>query len=560
MFSRKSYDVSKSQTVARDRDISSNPDNAIEDPDRTTRVHSAVLNHLENPKLLGRVLKQGACVNVTDHHGQSPLHLAVEQGYLHCVTKLLKHKATVNAFGTSGYQYDSPLMIAARHGYGDIMVQLIKAGALVNLANSKGEVPLHHASSHGHPRCIEILLENKAKANYPDQEGTTPLNKAIQGRAELKAVQNLIKGKANVNQTDRLGRTSLHFVAMNGTSEVAQLLIKAGAELDKFDKTFLTPFVISINNNNAEVLKSLIHSGCDRHTIDGLNGTALALAALKGHNACVKVLVGAGEDLDEFGFFSLTPLMAASYESHLDVVETLLERGADPNVVSRMGLHSLLVAMSRVTPHNVRRRQKIVVRLIQWGADVNYHVPSTLDGYFVTSQISDKCCPVSLSIKEGLLSFLEMLLIAGGSVSCPEVADLLGRATLEKNDTKAAHDIVRTHFCRPLSLKDTCRSIIRGCLGRNARQKARYLPIANPLVEYLQFADIEENEVKLADTMQANTTLSTPIVSVLPCSLGALQGTFLHDTIREPIMAASSGEPCNCKVCQKIASMVAAAE
>ena len=55
----------------------------------------------------------------------------------------------------------------------------------------------------------------------------------------------LLRLGANVNRTDILGRTSLHYAAQHDSANAARLLIAAGANLDLRDWKDRTPLIIA---------------------------------------------------------------------------------------------------------------------------------------------------------------------------------------------------------------------------------------------------------------------------------------------------------------------------
>ncbi|WP_353289127.1 ankyrin repeat domain-containing protein [Wolbachia endosymbiont (group A) of Pogonocherus hispidulus] len=68
-------------------------------------------------------------VNVKNDEGNTPLHLAVEEGNLEAVKHLIEKGAGINAVNRYGY---TPLRIAAYKGSTDIAVYLVEKGANVS--------------------------------------------------------------------------------------------------------------------------------------------------------------------------------------------------------------------------------------------------------------------------------------------------------------------------------------------------------------------------------------------------------------------------------------------
>lgn len=91
-------------------------------------------------------------MDIFDHEGRSPLHLAAEFGSLEICRLLLKAKAFVNSKTKPGW---SALHFAAQKGHLELVQDLIKThGATVDSLTMKKQTPLHLAATAGE---IEVL-------------------------------------------------------------------------------------------------------------------------------------------------------------------------------------------------------------------------------------------------------------------------------------------------------------------------------------------------------------------------------------------------------------------
>ncbi len=83
----------------------------------------------------------------------------------------------------------------------------------------------------------------------------------------------------NLNNNVNL-QTALHISLESGHTDVAKYLIECGAELELTDKIGRTPFLYSARYGNFEILKLLLERGADPKVVDGFNETALHLSVV----------------------------------------------------------------------------------------------------------------------------------------------------------------------------------------------------------------------------------------------------------------------------------------
>lgn len=169
--------------------------------------------------------------------GETPLHEAVKNNKIEKIKKLLKDKGTdINAQDTYG---DTPLHLASNNGYLDIVKFLVEKGANINIKSKSGDNPLGEAILYRKLEVFKFLLE--AWKNPPIQELNDLLYTASrQGNTE--AVSSLIKkGIKNVNIKDDRGNTPLHIAALNAHIELAILLIEQGADINAKNNESNTP-------------------------------------------------------------------------------------------------------------------------------------------------------------------------------------------------------------------------------------------------------------------------------------------------------------------------------
>lgn len=212
----------------------------------------------------------------------------------------------------------------------------IIAGTLVGLVSTLG-FTLWLAASSGDTRVADAAMRN-----------------------DLEAVRTLLKQAADANSSQGDGMTALHWAAMNGNPEMAQLLIYAGATV--------------------------------KATTRIAGYTPLYLAAQYGHAKVVDVLLKAGADAKSPALDGITPLMMAASSGDPDTIKALLEYGGDVNAKEASnGQTAIDFAAAFDRPDAV----KILAR---YGADLN-HKSNLITRVY--NEITDRNAPPPANAQNG---------------------------------------------------------------------------------------------------------------------------------------------------------------
>jgi ankyrin repeat protein len=150
------------------------------------------------------------------------------------------------------------------------------------------------------------------------------------------AVRDLLKHAADVNAAQGDGMTALHWAALKGDAEMADLLIYAGANLKATTRLGgYTPLYMAAKSGSATVVARLLKAGADPKVSTSLGLTPLMMAALAGSPEAVKLLLDGGADPNatetEHG---QTALSFAAAFNQPDAIKMLAEHGADVNTAS----------------------------------------------------------------------------------------------------------------------------------------------------------------------------------------------------------------------------------
>jgi len=148
-------------------------------------------------------------------------------------------------------------------------------------------------------------------------------------RDDVKAVEEAIRLKADVNAAQSDGATAMHWAAHYGDLPIAEALIKAGANVNVVEEGGVTPLALAATNGDAAMAGRLIRAGAQPNL--GLE-TAVLAAARSGSVPVMQVLLDAGGDANaKEPVRGQTALMWAAAEKHPETVKLLIAKGAAVN-------------------------------------------------------------------------------------------------------------------------------------------------------------------------------------------------------------------------------------
>lgn len=240
-----------------------------------------------------RFIEVGASLDKEDDYGFTPLRWAVVGGHRNIAALLLARGADVNACPPW-----TPLHFAVDEGHPDIVELLISKGASVNVLNGKGFAPLHIAAEAGDEKSVKLLISQGADIDIQDAYGRTPLHcAAVKLRNNI--VEFLLSAGAPIDPRDNAGRTPLHYAAGAGFTygfggsgdsgvlgflwdkrriDSARFVLDRGANINATDKLGWTPLHYAVRTFNKFMVDFLVDRKANSAIADGQGRTPLYLA------------------------------------------------------------------------------------------------------------------------------------------------------------------------------------------------------------------------------------------------------------------------------------------
>jgi E3 ubiquitin-protein ligase mind-bomb len=221
-------------------DRGANPDE--EDKDGDLAIHYATLG--DEPKVIELLVSYGVDLNTRNLRQQTPLHIAVNKGYITIIQVLLNHHCHPSLQDTGG---DTPLHDAIGKKRDDITELLLEGGADITVTNKNGFNCLHHASLRGNLGAVRLIMQYM-----------TPL--------------------CNINTPKDDGFTSLHLATLNNHIEVAKVLIQNGANVDSVTENNQTPLHLAVERQNGQIVRLLVEENANVNIPDRYGDTPLHCA------------------------------------------------------------------------------------------------------------------------------------------------------------------------------------------------------------------------------------------------------------------------------------------
>ncbi|MDI4648000.1 ankyrin repeat domain-containing protein [Cohnella hashimotonis] len=158
--------------------------------------------------------------------------------------------------------------------------------------------------------------------------------------------------------------------AEKGDVESVLKLLREGADINATDRDGRTAVLAATYNNRAEVVKALIEKGADINIRDRRLNNVLLYAGAEGFLDIVNLAIDAGADTKLTNRFGGIAVIPASERGHVEVVEALLSRSdTDVNHINNLQWTALLEAV--ILGNGGEKHQKIVRLLVSHGADLN---------------------------------------------------------------------------------------------------------------------------------------------------------------------------------------------
>uniref|UniRef100_A0A5F8G6Q6 E3 ubiquitin-protein ligase HACE1 n=1 Tax=Monodelphis domestica TaxID=13616 RepID=A0A5F8G6Q6_MONDO len=150
-------------------------------------------------------------------------------------------------------------------------------------------MPMVMADQHSQKKCMSKLLEYSADVNICNNEGLTAIHwLAVNGRTEL--LHDLVQHVSNVDVEDAMGQTALHVACQNGHKTTVQCLLDSGADINRPNVSGATPLYFACSHGQRDTAQILLLRGA-KYLPDKNGVTPLDLCVQGGYGETCEVLI-----------------------------------------------------------------------------------------------------------------------------------------------------------------------------------------------------------------------------------------------------------------------------
>ncbi|GAA6102135.1 NF-kappa-B inhibitor epsilon [Tachysurus ichikawai] len=161
-------------------------------------LHLAV--YLNQVPVVKALVGKGACLELQDQDGNTPLHVACEHGTFECANEMIRQASAsmlTSVFETQNWRGLTCLHLATLHKHHRIMKLLVKKGVDLNLQEgTSGKTALHMAVELHDVDAVTLLLTKGANVDAAMLNGCTALHLAV-GRQDTTITGHLCRAGAD---------------------------------------------------------------------------------------------------------------------------------------------------------------------------------------------------------------------------------------------------------------------------------------------------------------------------------------------------------------------------
>lgn len=279
-------------------------------------------------------------INNQDMFGNTPLHIAIENGNKECCLYLLNKGADANIRNKNSAAAIHQCVITNQPEILDLLLSH-ESKIDIHLGGENGATALHYCADTDNIECCKVLIKYNSNLCKPCNNGFFPIHTAAQ-RSANKVLEFLIE-HGNTKGCSRLKMLSfvdgdnnkpLHAAVQFGNIDAVKLCLENGASIDEtMEIDNSTPVHVACSQGSIEILKLMADKQLDVFVQvvfmqDSMQMTPLHKAAMFDHVEIAKYLIEKGAYIDSLDKEKRSPMLLAASRNCVKMVCYLISEGA----------------------------------------------------------------------------------------------------------------------------------------------------------------------------------------------------------------------------------------
>lgn len=233
---------------------------------------------------------------------------------------------------------------------------------------------------------VKFLIINKADVNKRDEEGYSPLEKAVIF-CRFGVVKLLVESGA-VLYPDGKTRSLMIEASYRGDLDIVRYLYEHGGDVNE-ESYGRSPIITAITNDYSDIVQFLVEKGANVNSKSGSGYSPLYYSISQNNIHIVEFLLDHSANLDEINCKGETPLITALNKEYDDIAALLIKRGASIKALKKYNKRPLEFAIS----HHCEKSAELIRNLNHESSEE------------VNSQIHDiqvECQPETIDLNKSL--------------------------------------------------------------------------------------------------------------------------------------------------------------
>ena len=270
--------------------------------------------------------------------------------------------------------------------------------------------------------CLSLVAAATLTFTWENVNGTKTTDQVVMAAAEVEkvdAVTRWLAEGAQLETTDRQGRTALEAAIRSGHTDVVKMLLLAGVNVNAGGGNRTSALHVAVASGKTDIVNALLGAGARVDAADQDGNAPLHIAVANQTNKeIVKALLDAGARVDATNHDGMQPLHLAARSAGVGTVQTLLASGAKADAVDVHGLRPLhLVALGGARRMNAVRASAAGaqnLRKLLYGLEY-LTVVKVLLSNGASFDVKDKNGkrPIDYAAEGGFTEMVDVLLAAG---------------------------------------------------------------------------------------------------------------------------------------------------